>query len=224
MRCIVLAIALTLAVSLSARAQDTGVLPPVANANANAAAIGLTDRDVDMAIAAGQRSGGGGGSYCMATSAFMDFSAANGSYNVLTVGPLGRIAYAAAEAKKKYLPYTRANVTPDLRQPAVSVFVEPNPPEFTGGTWHQSAPVKHVVLKLKGRADDAAVIQPISIQLVDRSWNNSFGATFTSQGAVANFDWSSFQQLPAGDVDVVVITDAGERRCKIGKKDRANLR
>jgi hypothetical protein len=33
----------------------------------------------------------------------------------------------------------------------------------------------------------------------------------------------SVKELPAGDFDVVVITQAGERRCKVGAKDRARL-
>jgi hypothetical protein len=31
------------------------------------------------------------------------------------------------------------------------------------------------------------------------------------------------RELPAGDFDVVLVTQAGERRCKVGSGDRARL-
>jgi hypothetical protein len=206
----------------------TDVLPPVSNANQPAVAAAvpglLDDSAVDAAIAIGQGRGAGfiGTPTCWAHTAFMDFSAMNGGYDVAVVGPMGRVALAAQDAKKKYLPFARGNVTDDMRRMTLSVAIDPQPPSFTSGVWHHSAPATHVVVKLKGRED--VVAQPLNVQLVDRSWNNAFGATFTSRGAVATFPAAAFMLMPPGDIDIVVITDYGERRCKIGKKERANIR
>lgn len=41
--------------------------------------------------------------------------------------------------------------------------------------------------------------------------------------AVAVFHLNQVKELPPGDVDIVLVTEAGERRCKIGTKDRAKL-
>jgi hypothetical protein len=34
---------------------------------------------------------------------------------------------------------------------------------------------------------------------------------------------SDVQELPAGEIDIILVTQAGERRCKVGIKDRVRL-
>ena len=41
--------------------------------------------------------------------------------------------------------------------------------------------------------------------------------------AVAFFDYGTVKELPPGEFDIVVITTSGERRCKVGLKDRQKL-
>ena len=41
--------------------------------------------------------------------------------------------------------------------------------------------------------------------------------------AIATFSADDVKELPAGDFDVVIVTQAGERRCKVSAKDRTKI-
>jgi hypothetical protein len=160
---------------------------------------------------------------CTATAPVSQFmNSDNGSFDIFVMGPIGRVAFAAQQAKAKYLSFTLENVTDQMRTLDMAVVATPQPPEIVGGTWHRTAAATHVVLKHKKHQD--IVMQPSSLELTRHEWGNAVGGKFDGQGATAVFNAAAFHALPPGDVDVVVVTDGGERRCKIGSKDRLKLR
>ena len=50
------------------------------------------------------------------------------------------------------------------------------------------------------------------------------GGEVQGNSAVAVFPLDAVKGLPVGDFDVVVITNAGERECKVGANDRKKFR
>ena len=70
----------------------------------------------------------------------------------------------------------------------------------------------------------ADVLQPETLETFPESWSNAMGGKWEGQGATAVFDLAAFKAMPGDEIDIVVVTAAGERRCKIGRKDRAALR
>lgn len=183
--------------------------------------------DVDMAIKFGQ-SGKASElvSACRAASSgpgLLDFRTGpspHGSYQVSLGTNVGRVAFLAAEAKKKYMPYTKADVPEDLLKPSVHVWVEPNEPVKFQKNVFWASPIKHIVLKSK--AKDDAVVQPDKVETVPVEWTILVGK-FTGNKAYVIFPIDAVKALPAGDVDIVLITEAGERRCKVGQGDRRKL-
>lgn len=145
----------------------------------------------------------------------------NGALNITVATNLGRIAFLAAEAKRFYKPFAAADVPADLREPGIYVWVEPDEPSGSRGELRFAPVIEHVVLKSK--ADDTRVMQPLHVELEPVEWKNMLGATIEGNRASASFPAHTFQEMPPGDVDVAVVTQAGERRCKIGTSDRARL-
>jgi hypothetical protein len=190
----------------------------------------LTDAEVADSIKAGQaKKFDHLVSDCNATAGFGEGMAASmagglqrdGSYSLTLSTNAGRIAYMAARAKRLYKPFSLETVTEDLRAPAVIVSVEPNEP--TRGTKSVSVPavIEHVVLKSKTKADIS--IQPSHIEIEPVEFSNLLGAKIESSRAVAFFSFDAVKELPPGEFDMVVITPQGERRCKVGLKDRSRL-
>jgi hypothetical protein len=81
--------------------------------------------------------------------------------------------------------------------------------------------IERVVLKSKSNPN--AVAQPTHLEFAPQAWSNLLGGTVQANSAWATFQLSDVRELPPGDFDVVVVTQAGERRCKVGTKDRAKL-
>jgi hypothetical protein len=130
------------------------------------------------------------------------------------------VAFLAAEAKTKYLPYTKADVPEDLLKPAVHVWIEPNEPIKFQKNLLWASPIKHVVLKSKEKGD--AVVQPDKLETEPVEWTNIAGK-FTGNRATVIFPMDAVKALPQGDFDIVLITEAGERRCKVRQGDRKRL-
>lgn len=143
-----------------------------------------------------------------------------GYYSVFVSGAAGHIARLAADAKRLYKPFTLASVGPEMTEPVVYLSAVPHSPERSGNKILVASPIESVVLKQK---DGAMAIQPRSLQLEPVEWKNLMGATFNGTAASATFALEEFKAIPAGDIDIVLVTAAGERRCKIGKNDRGML-
>ena len=133
----------------------------------------------------------------------------------------GRIAFLAAQAKRLYKPFTRADVPPSLLVSAVFVHADPDKPETNGKEISVASPIERIVLKSKPKPD--VVIQPSSFETEAVEWANLLGGKVQGNRALAVFSLDEVRSLPAGDFDVVLVTQAGERRCKVGTGDRSRL-
>lgn len=168
---------------------------------------------------------------CLATAGFGEKFSGNmkggfaltGSFDVTVSTNLGRVAFMAAQAKRLYKTFAPADVTESLKSPGVFVSVEPNKPMGNPGGKgaRMAAPIESVVLKSKSKED--AFTQAANVDLEPVSWPSIEGGKVEANRAVAFFDFAAVRQLPPGDIEIVVITSSGERKCKIGTKDRERL-
>jgi hypothetical protein len=209
-----------------------GVVFSVLSAGGGAAFAQLNEAQVIQAIQAGES-----GKFqsllstCLATPSFGQIMTSgssgtggirrDGDYTVATSSSEGRIATLASTAKKMSKPLTPAHVGKELRSNDVFVAVDSVAPSESSSTISVSAVIKPVVLKSKTRPD--LVVQPIKVDSEVVSWSNLFGAKVDANRVLARFGGNDVRELPPGDVDVVVVTKEGERRCKIGSKDRQRL-
>lgn len=186
----------------------------------------LTSAEVDAAVAAGVSGGKIIESDCIATAGIMESTEWRGSFNILARGPIAQIMHLSREGKREYKPITGATLPDDFRNRRLYVWVVPQRPSLSRRTWQQTAPAASLVLKRKDSSGDnpADILHPVTSEHLPFSWSNALGAKFEGQGIFATFDFDAFQAMPGTELDFVVVTDAGERRCKIGAKDRKALR
>lgn len=140
-------------------------------------------------------------------------------YDVSLTGPLNRVANAARAASQKYLPYTADSVPPTLVKSVVIITAYPRKPQLMSGSWKQTPPATHLVLRPK-EAAKGSVIQPSSVTTFEETWGNAYGAKFQGQGVRAEFPISS---VPSTDFDVLVITASNEYKIGIKAKTRSRL-
>jgi hypothetical protein len=124
-------------------------------------------------------------------------------FDVSIKGPIGRIAAAAAEAVKQFRPFEPADVTPEMRAPNFVVTVL--------ATYNSRYLIPtRIVLQRKDAKGLEGVIPPVSQgQTVDH----------TALGRDATFD-----RLPEGDFDVVVVTTDTPQRFAVSAQMRAQIR
>lgn len=190
----------------------------------------LSDAEVNAAIAAGQNKKF---DHLIAScSAHADFATVfngnmaggvqpTGAYQVTIATPSGQIAYLAASAKRLYKKFGIADVTEDMRAPGLVVLAEPNAPSRDNKTTTIASPLEALVLKSKIKPD--AVAQPTGLMTEPVEWTNLVGGKVNGTRGTAHFELGDVKALPTGDFDVVLVTQAGERRCKVGANDRAKL-
>lgn len=116
--------------------------------------------------------------------------------------PYSRVAQAAQAAKKKYEPFTEANVTPEMTTPVVEVLAWPQP-SFIMGTGRKGPPidVSTVVVMPAKSKDVSAVVQPTEKVDLDSHYQNLLGATWEAKGVVAKFPLAVL--TPANEVRIV---------------------
>ena len=165
----------------------------------------LTEAEVEQAIALGTKS--------LTPNDYMHIGNVS-TYGVIVLGRLGRIAITAYEADRQYKPITATGVAPELKRDEVSVQVIPNTPTRSGRSMVVPTPVTHVVL----RDASGVVVQPT--QLIPRpyEWTNALGGRFSSVGAMA-----LFRAFPAGDFDIIIVTQTSERVHRVQGTERAKL-
>ena len=128
----------------------------------------------------------------------------------------GQIAMAVADRESKYMPPPAPEDIGDgLRQPALSLWIEPIGDTNSGNsTVDLSASIDHVVIRPEDR--EGGTIQPQEITTEPVSFQNLFGAEFVSTRALATFPADSALEASADrDLEVVIITPAGERKCNV---------
>lgn len=139
-----------------------------------------------------------------------------GGYRVTFASHFGQIAMAVADRESKYMPPPMPeDISDDLRQPALSLWIEPTgDTNSTDNTTDLSASITHVVIRPEDR--EAGTIQPLELSTEPVSFQNLFGAEFVSTRALATFPADSALEASADrDLEVVIITPAGERKCNV---------
>jgi hypothetical protein len=165
----------------------------------------LAAQEIDAAIEAGQTGKADQlVSRCHATAGFLDrieldenFHPKAEHFHVAFYLTPWRIALLSADAKRLYKPYQRSQVPQMWR--TLGAYVEAYPHDS------RSPDIEHVVLKARNN-----VVQPEGVKNQD-------------EGVFVRFPLAGTRELPSGDFDIVLITKAGERRCKVGAKDRARI-
>ena len=135
-----------------------------------------------------------------------------GAYDVHTRSNFGQIAAMADEAKRQYKPFTIKDMPATLRAPHVLVFAYPS---CSNGYGRFTSAIRSIVLRSNDKKNE----------FVTSNDTQELGAIEDRIGSAysATFPYDKVGELPAGDLEVVLVTEAGERRCKIGKKDRDKL-
>lgn len=145
----------------------------------------------------------------------------DGAFRVSTTTNRGAIALRALDAKRLYKPISVADIEPLLREPRVFVTAIPEKPYRGQSNWSVASPIQRIVIRSKEQP--GLVLQPESFETESVEWSNLMGGTVTGTIGRATFTIEGVRDLPAGDLEVILVTEAGERRCKIGKKDRLKL-
>ena len=164
----------------------------------------LADSEVRAAITLGQSSNGPFGYFAMSGT----------TLQVLALGPVGRIATAAAKAKRAYLPFPPESVSTDLRAPLLVVTASPRP-----SRGRMLFDVEHVVIRGLSRGN-SALIQPLRVERHPTTWTNRLGGQVVAQDVWAYFNTSV---LSLDDLVIVVVTNDGEAKFKVKDNDRAKL-
>jgi hypothetical protein len=99
------------------------------------------------------------------------------------------------------------------------VFVEADPHQPAANSSYGVSAIEHVVLK----SQNGIVVQPDDFKAERVEWGVAQGLKAAPNRALVRFPVGGVRELPAGDFDVVLVTQGGERRCKVGAGDRARL-
>jgi hypothetical protein len=110
--------------------------------------------------------------------------------------PFSRVVAAASAARKKYQPFTAADVTAEMIRPEVQVIALSRPSMKDERT---IANVEAVIIMPRGSKDPSKAIQPQKTSEVSEDYQNLFGAEVHGRGVVATFP-------------VSVVNDANEVR------------
>jgi len=182
----------------------------------SAAPVGAVD--LVWAIARGQ-AGQRIQASCMANTTFSKEGEDNHYALVVAEGPVGRIMRAAGEAKQSRTPFTAADVSDAMRAQTLEISAElkraTDIPSFTGVN---IGPARLVTMRVRSKEMIASFLEPFEqaqMRLV---------VTRSQPPLVQHFDLAAFKALPGDDAEVVVHSQAGQRKCTIPAKDKAALR
>lgn len=145
----------------------------------------------------------------------------SGAYDVSFATSAGRIALHAAQAKRLYKPFTCEDVTNDMRQPALWLWVEPQAPVRNNSEFRVASPLERVVLRVKD--DEGAVLQPEDISVEPVAWQNLLGAEFHGTRALVSFDLAAVEAEFAPSIRSVRLA-YNARRKRGGRTPRGGER
>jgi hypothetical protein len=158
-----------------------------------------------------------------------------GAYRVTVLTSSGRVALLAAEAKEQSKSLSVKDVPEELRTNALHVIVDPmKPGSDWGGGVEVPSPIKGIILRSK--ATPASHAEASRLEVHDVQWSEARTIMMTSEAA-GGWDKNLFKQsrataiiaieaaraLPAGDLQIVILTAAAERRCDLAAKERLRL-
>jgi len=118
---------------------------------------------------------------------------------VILSTPYMRIVHAANEAKRRYRPFTEADVTDEMKAPEIRVYA----PAWAGQGMKVVSPEAIVILE-EGRKD--AVIQPTATKEMDAEFRNLLGAKAEGRSMLATFPLSALKE---GNV-IRIVWDIGK--------------
>lgn len=153
-----------------------------------------------------------------------------GAFQVTLVTNSGRVALLAAEAKRQRMPFSVADVPEQFRRQALYVLVDPIKP---GRDWENGVEVPSPIrgIALRSKSTPASVAEPTTFEVADVQWGD--GPTIMMKGktgggfeknlfersrATATIPMESARVLPAGDLEIVVVTTGSDRRCDVAAK------
>jgi hypothetical protein len=154
-----------------------------------------------------------------------------GGYRVVISTNSGHIALLAAEASRLQKPFDIADVPERLRSLGVYVFVDSLKPITTADRVYVPTGIDRVVLSSK--TDPSSVAQSEAFEAEEVEWEQR-GIDRTALAvaqhlgirksrATAMFLVASLKAVSAGDLDILVHTKAGDRRCTVRTRDRLRL-
>jgi hypothetical protein len=140
-------------------------------------------------------------------------------YTTTIYTPQQWIANAAQYARREMMPFSRADVTDDMRQPLLHVLALPSTPDYLNATgFSVSSSVHRIVLSDTARQ---ITIQPLEVAHGKRETNSALrSATFGT--AAATFLMADVEHLraidPKGEFFVVVVGDNQNKFFKVKSK------
>jgi hypothetical protein len=168
-----------------------------------------------------------------------------GSYDVILATSFGAVALLAHQAKEEGKTLVIADVPAWALKPALHVFVEPRKPPRDWGASSRKIPIVEVPSSIEGiilnsgtapvSSASTQALETADASFTESKWLVSQLPTrvgpdgrpkpmvFERSRARATFAADSVHALPAGDLQLVVITKDGERQCGIRGKDRVRL-
>lgn len=143
-------------------------------------------------------------------------------FSILLQGPVGRVMDVAREAHESYRPVTVANIPGEVKTRHVTALLVVH---SDGRRPH----VKNVVVMPAGAVSRDVAIQPMPNSrrafetgiATPRTWKAGYGWQPTGLPTAYRFAESD---LPAGDLQLIVATDAGDRRYTVRAADRLRMR
>lgn len=143
-----------------------------------------------------------------------------GNFDVIVSLAAGRIAHAAAEGEVQKIPLSRERLTAEMRDPT-KVFVTAMPDESPPGATLRlhNTPIEQILLRSK--TNPSVMAWPDRLEFIPLQGFPSQHVGTNSRLAI--FSLARVRDLPPGEFDVVIVIQAGERRCKVGRRDRARL-
>jgi hypothetical protein len=195
-----------------------------------AAAQPLTQAQIDEAIGAGMT--GKQKSLVITCAAVIGFGQMfkreqaldpRGSFGVTMSLTQGRIAALAADARRVYKPFGASDVPADLKSAAVLVDIDPDPPDLnteTRAVWYTPS-IQQVVIK--AFPDRKRFVLPAALQLDPVEWKDAPGGPMKGNRGRARFNVGDVRELPPGELEIAVVTEAGERACIVPARDRRRV-
>jgi hypothetical protein len=145
------------------------------------------------------------------------------SFAVTIALSTGRIALMSAEAKRLYKPFAASQVPAELKTMAAFFVAEPREPEpgSTSGSYIVPSLIEQLVIRTWPKKDRFVV--PAEFVTAPVEWPNVGGAPVRANRARARFALGEIRELTLGELEAVVVTQAGERTCSIRSGDRKRV-